>query len=79
MWCYDDFSCCVSGVLFAGSSVNTSRAAFSILPSSSALIKASSSIIPPLATLMICKLGFALLKKSSFTSPLVFGVRGYAL
>ena len=64
------------GESVGGSCSNTSIAARSIKLLSNASISAVSSIIPPLATFMICKFCLALLKKDEPTIPRVLGVNG---
>ena len=53
------FSCAIKGESIGGSCSKTSNAALLINPSSKAFTRALSSMIPPLATLIICKLDFA--------------------
>ena len=75
MRCDDNFIMLNEGES-VGSCSNTSIAARSIKLLSNASISAVSSIIPPLATFMICKFCLALLKKDDPTIPRVLGVNG---
>ena len=63
MRCDDNFIMLNEGESVGGSCSNTSIAARSIKLLSNASISAVSSIIPPLATFMICKFCLALLRK----------------
>ncbi len=65
-----------NGESVTGSLSNTSRAAPEIIPSLSATRRAFSSMMPPLAQLTICAVGFIIFKRSRSNKPTVESVFG---
>ena len=70
------FLALINGESITGSFSNTSRAAPEIVPSLSAMRSAFSSMIPPLAQLIICAVGFIIFKRSRSNRPTVESVFG---